>query len=72
MTAEDFVALVSLGPFSTRIPVDDVAARIEHEDCVIRDAFHQQPEPSLGVFQFRSASGQFCSALFNSPFQSLI
>ena len=72
MTAEDFLALVSLGPLRSGIPVDDVPAQIEHKDRVIRYAFDQQPEAPLGFLQLRGAGGQLCGALFDALFQSLI
>jgi hypothetical protein len=66
---DDLLGPVALDPFGPRVPGGDVALRVEHEDGVIEDAFHQEPEPLLaptkgllGPLPLRQISGDFREA----------
>ena len=75
MLTENLLAPVSLDALRARVPVDDRAARIEHVDCVIGDAFHENPEPPFDVLQFHCTRGKLlcalCDALFQCPVELL-
>ena len=48
MTSDRRVALYALGPL---VPAHDAPIGTEHEDGVVADAFHQNPEALLALAQ---------------------
>lgn len=50
--SDDFVGTVSLNLLRAFVPADDSAEWIEHENGVILDFLHQQPETFLSLPQF--------------------
>src|SRR5215203_4268881 len=72
----DLVALYALGAF---VPAYDASVGAEHEDGVITNAFHQDPEALLALAQFPLVAFQFgyggCQlrgALLNPVFEILV
>src|SRR5215213_11035759 len=51
MLPDDFVCRVAFDALRPRVPVDDHAARIQHEDRVVHHAFDQQAEAALALTQ---------------------
>src|SRR3954447_17960139 len=51
MLADDLVRPIALHPLGAGVPVCDDAARIEHVDGVVDDAFHEEPEAALALPQ---------------------
>ena len=49
MLAQDLFGAVSLDSFRARIPGCDSSFRIEHEDCIVTGAFHQQAKSLLAA-----------------------
>ncbi len=44
MLADDLRGRIALDPLGAGVPGGNAAVRIEHEDGIVLDAVHQQPE----------------------------
>src|ERR1700691_5688175 len=53
MLAEDLVRSVPLNSFCAGIPGGDSSFRIEHEDCIVYGAFHQEAKSLFAMAQGR-------------------
>ena len=67
MPADDFVGMVTLDAFRARIPAGDDTVWIEHEERIVGDATHEEPQLPLAFgqrlprrFTFGDVAGDVC------------
>ena len=56
----------------SRIPTDDVARRVEHEDRVIRHRIDEKLEPAFGFLQSGGRRGKLSGPIGDTGFQALV
>ena len=72
MLANDFVWGVALDALRSRIPVNNSPDRIEHEDGVVGDAFHQDAKTALRLLKLNYPRRELLCPLFRALFQRAV
>src|SRR3984893_9881046 len=72
MSTDDFLGPVSLDPLGTRVPVDDIAPRIEHENRVVSDCFDEEPKAPLTFAELLEARFKLQRAVVDALLERLI
>src|ERR1700730_16165600 len=72
MSTDDFLGPVSLYPLGTRVTVDDIAPRIEHENRVVSDCFDEEPKAPLTFAELLEARFKLQRAVVDALLQRLI
>ena len=72
MLADDFFGRITLDPLGARVPADDVALRVEHENCVVGDCCYEEKKSSFAFAQLLRACVELPRALLDAVFERLI
>src|SRR6185312_9344127 len=72
MPADDLFRAIALDPLGAGVPARDEAARVDHEDGVVRHPFDEQSEAALGFMHTSGGLLDLAGALFDTLLQHLV